>query len=191
MKAQKFTLLIVDDNDNDRFFLEAAFHKLGFQYRIHAMSGADDAIAYIKGEGKYANRQEYQFPSYIITDLKMFPKDGFHLLDYIKKHPALSIIPVVMLSSSQDPDDIRHAYLLGASSFFTKPGDLDSLGILLKKVHEYWAECQVPAVDIEGYALMTNSYGKPGGRYDKPTRPADAEPMPTTLSFPDPSRPPR
>jgi CheY-like chemotaxis protein len=175
MKAQKFTLLIVDDDANDRFFLERAFHKLGFQYRIHALADADEAIAYIKGDGKYEDRQQYQFPSYIITDLKMFPKDGFHLLDYIKKHPALSIIPVVMLSSSCDPDDIRHAYLLGASSFFTKPQDQEALSLLLKKVHEYWAECQVPAVDGDGYALMTNSYGKAGDRYDKPVREADTE----------------
>jgi CheY-like chemotaxis protein len=94
----------------------------------------------------------------------MFPKDGFHLLDHIKKHPALSIIPVVMLSSSSDADDIRHAYLLGASSFFTKPADAVSLSLLLKKIHEYWAECQVPALDSDGYALMTNSFGKAGGR---------------------------
>ena len=173
MKAQKFTLLIVDDDKNDRFFIEAAFHKLGVQYRIHAMSDADEAIAYIKGEGKYEDRKQYQFPSYIITDLKMFPKDGFYLLDYIKKHPAISIIPVVMLSSSDDPDDIRHAYLLGASSFFTKPGDTNSLTILLKKIHEYWADCQVPAVDTDGYALMTNSYGKLGDRYAKPSPEAD------------------
>ena len=46
------------------FSWERAFHKLGFQYRIHAMSGADDAIAYIKGEGKYEDRQQYQFLSY-------------------------------------------------------------------------------------------------------------------------------
>ena len=91
MKAQKFTLLIVDDDENDRFFLEKTFHKLGKQYRIHAMSDAEEAIAYIKGEGKYAARKEFQFPSYIITDLKMTPKDGFHLLDHIKKHRALSI----------------------------------------------------------------------------------------------------
>ncbi len=168
MKAQKFTLLIVDDDEHDRFFLEKGFQKLGFQYRIHSMSDADQAIAYIKGEGKYEDRQQYQFPSYIITDLKMVPRDGFHLLEFIKKNPALSIIPVVMLSSSQDPDDIRHAYLLGASSYFTKPSDPEALTLLLKKIHEYWAECQVPAVDIDGYAIMTNSSGKPGGRYNKP-----------------------
>lgn len=168
MKAQKFSLLIVDDDENDRFFLERAFQQLGPYYRIHALSSGDEAVAYIQGEGKFADRKEYQFPSYIITDLKMFPKDGFFLLDFIKKNPALSIIPIVMLSSSQDLDDIRHAYLLGASSYFTKPADSEELTTLVSNIHQYWSQCQVPAVDEQGFALMTNSVGKAGEPYAKP-----------------------
>jgi CheY-like chemotaxis protein len=169
MKAQKFSLLIVDDDENDRFLLERAFQRLGPYYRIHALSSGDEAVAYIQGEGKFGDRKEYQFPSYIMTDLKMFPKDGFFLLNFIKKNPALSIIPVVMLSSSQDLDDIRHAYLLGASSYFTKPSAPDELATLISSIHHYWSLCQVPAVDGDGYALMTDSYGKAGEHYPKPT----------------------
>src|SRR5689334_22052068 len=106
MKATKFTILIVDDDENDRFFLESAFQNLGPYYKIHALANGDAAIAYIKGEGEYKDRVRFQFPSYIITDLKMGPGDGFHLLEFIKKNPALSIIPVVMLSGSEDADDI-------------------------------------------------------------------------------------
>src|SRR6185436_13282556 len=102
MKAQKFSLLIVDDDENDRFFLERAFQQLGPYYRIHALTSGDEAVDYIQGNGKYEDRKQYQFPSYIITDLKMAPKDGFFLLNFIKKNPALSIIPVVMLTSSDD-----------------------------------------------------------------------------------------
>jgi CheY-like chemotaxis protein len=170
MKAQKFSLLIVDDDKHDRFFLERAFQKLGAYYRIHALTDGSEAIAFIRGEGKYEDRTEFQFPSYIITDLKMSPGDGFTLLDFIKKNPALSIIPVVMLSSSSDPDDIRHAYLLGASSYFTKPSDHGQLTELIKSIHDYWSKCQVPAVNDEGYAIITNSIGKAGEPYPKPTR---------------------
>lgn len=176
MKAQKYSLLIVDDSEHDRFFLERAFQKLGPHYRIHALTSGNEAINYIKGEGKFVDRTEFQFPSYIITDLKMSPGDGFHLLSFIKKHPALSIIPIVMLSDSGDPDDIRHAYLLGASSYFTKPSNPADLTFLIKSIHEYWAKCQVPAVDKEGYALATNSTGKAGEPYPKPTK-ATAPPI--------------
>jgi CheY-like chemotaxis protein len=172
VKAQKFTLLLVEDDEDQRAFLRAAFQSFATQYQIHALPNGDEAIAYLKGEGKYKDRAEYEFPSYIITDLKMAPGDGFDVLDFIKKNPALSIIPVVMLSSSDDPDDIRHAYLLGASSFLTKPAGFPALRSLLQKVHDYWAECEVPEVDAEGYAVPTMSKGKAGERFTKPTRPA-------------------
>jgi CheY-like chemotaxis protein len=172
MKAQKFTLLIVDDDETDRFFFERAFQKLGPYYRIHTLSNGDEAVAYITGQGKYADRALFQFPSYILTDLRMAPGDGFSLLSFIKRNRALSIIPVVMLSSSEDTDDIRQAYLLGASSFFSKPSSPAQLTALIRSIHEYWSRCQVPAVDKDGYALMTDSTGKAGEPYPKPLLPS-------------------
>jgi CheY-like chemotaxis protein len=170
VKAQKFSLLIVDDDENDRFFFEREFQKLGAYYTIHSLKGGNDAIAFVKGEGKYRDRINFQFPSYIITDLKMPDGDGFHLLSHIRSNPALSIIPVVMFSGSDDPDDIRHAYLLGASSFFTKPSSPAEVSSLIRDIHNYWAQCQVPAVDKDGYAVLTNSTGRLGARYPKPAR---------------------
>jgi CheY-like chemotaxis protein len=168
MKAQKPSLLIVDDDENDRLFLERTLQKLGSYYHVHSMHDGDEAIRFIKGEGKYEDRKEFPFPSCIITDLKMRPADGFKLLDFIKKHPALSIIPVVMLSGSCDPDDIRHAYLLGASSYFIRPSTPEGLTNLIKSIHDYWTQCQVPAVNEAGYALLTNSVGRAGEGYPKP-----------------------
>ncbi len=100
----------------------------------------------------------------------MEPGDGFTLLEFLKDHPALSVIPVVMMSSSEDHDDIRQAYLLGASSIFVKPPSLAGLKTLFRKIHEYWAECEVPEVDVDGYAVTTNSTGRLGARYTKPKR---------------------
>lgn len=170
VKAQKFTLLVVDDEENDRFFIERTFKKLDTHYRIHGVCCGDEAIAYIKGEGKYADRDKFQFPSYVITDLKMPNGDGFALLEFIKQNPALSIIPVVMLSASDDPDDIRQSYLLGASSYFRKLIDSQKYQEVIGKIHDYWCNCEVPAVDKEGYALMTDSKGKLGERFTKPQR---------------------
>ena len=109
MKTQQLTLLIVDDDENDRFFLQRGFTNLDAYYQVHTLENGDEAIHYIKGEGQYNDRTRFHFPSYVITDLKMAPGDGFDLLNHIKSNPALSIIPVVMLSGSEDTDDIRHA----------------------------------------------------------------------------------
>lgn len=170
MKAEKFTLLIVDDNEDERVLARHAFQSLDTKYQVQVAANGEDAIAYLKGEGRFADRKRFEFPSYILTDLQMNPGDGFHLLEFIKSHPAMSVIPVVMLSASDDRDDIRQAYLLGASSFFVKPASLDGLRALLRKIHEYWKECEVPEVDKDGYALPTNSTGRLGARYKKPER---------------------
>jgi CheY-like chemotaxis protein len=100
----------------------------------------------------------------------MSPGDGFHVLEFLKSNPAMSLIPVVMLSSSDDADDIRQAYVLGASSYMVKPATLAGLKRLLGKVHEYWLECEVPEVDGEGYAVKTNNTGRLGQRHQKPKR---------------------
>jgi CheY-like chemotaxis protein len=170
MKAKKYTLLIVDDDEDQRFLAQITFEALATKYKVQLAANGDEAIAYLQGKGAFADRKKFEFPSYILTDLKMGPGDGFHLLEFIKKHPALSIIPVVMLSASDDTDDIRQAYLLGASSFFVKPSSLAEFKALLRKIHEYWTECEVPEVDKEGYAVATNSTGRLGARYKKPKR---------------------
>jgi CheY-like chemotaxis protein len=170
MKAQKFTLLIVDDDEDARFLAQRTFESLATRYKVQLASNGDEAIAYLQGDGEFADRKKFEFPSYIVTDLQMRPGDGFTLLEFLKNNPALSVIPVVMLSSSDDPDDIRQAYLLGVSSFLVKPTKLANLKNLLRKVHDYWAECEVPQVDADGYALPTNSLGRLGARYAKPKR---------------------
>jgi CheY-like chemotaxis protein len=170
MKATKFTVLLIDDNADDRFFLELAIMKADKQYRIIHMDNGDAAVAYLKGEGIYADRKKYQFPSYIITDLKMSAGDGFAVLSFVKRNPALSVIPVIMFSGSDHEDDIRQAYLLGASSYFVKPIGNEHLDEIAATVHKYWTLCHVPAVDENGYALMTNSIGRIGARFKRPTK---------------------
>ena len=143
MKAQKFTLLVIDDNEDDCFFIGRAFSKLGLSYRVHLLPSGNEALAYLKGEGKYEDRTKFQFPSYIITDLKMPFGDGFEVLNFLQENPALSVIPVVMISASDDTDDIRQAYR---------------------------SACEVPPVDDEGCALITDSKGKLGARFSRPKR---------------------
>src|SRR5688572_24047816 len=121
MKASKYTLLIVDDDEDQRFLFKTTFEKLGTKYKVQLAGNGNEALAYLKGDGEFSDRSKFEFPSYILTDLKMGPGDGSHILEFIKATPALSVIPVVMLSTSDDSDDIRQAYLLGASSFFVKP----------------------------------------------------------------------
>jgi CheY-like chemotaxis protein len=170
MKPRKHTLLIADDEEDQRILYQRTFVGLSTRYQVQLTASGNEAIAYLKGEGRYSDRKQFEFPSYIITDLEMLDGDGFAVLDFLKKNPTLSVIPVVMLSSSQNEDDIRQAYLLGASSYFVKPQGIPELTELLKTIHDYWRKCEVPQVDLEGFAMPTESRGRPGERFTKPQK---------------------
>jgi len=74
----------------------------------------------------------------------------------------------VVLSSSRDLDDIKKAYMLGASSYHVKPGSFDALRELVEVLHKYWMTCEVPEVDSTGRQVRTDSVGKLGERYSQP-----------------------
>ena len=165
MKKYHSTILIVDDEPNDRVLIESAFREVGVTDPIHTVNGGKEAIAYMMGEGKYSDRVLYAYPTFITIDLKMPGADGFAVLEHIKNNPAWAIIPTVILTSSNDLDDIKNAYMLGASSYHVKPNSHDDLRKLLKVLHDYWMTCEVPEVDITGHQLPTDSKGKLGERF--------------------------
>jgi CheY-like chemotaxis protein len=69
------------------------------------------------GEGKFSNRTEFAYPTFIMTDLKMPSADGFAVLEFLKGNPEWAVIPTIVFSASSDLDDIKKAYMLGASSY--------------------------------------------------------------------------
>lgn len=165
MRKYYATILVAEDNPDDRHFIELGFRKIGVKGPIHLVESGEEAIAYMRGEGRYADRTQFAYPSFVITDLKMPKGDGFTVLDFLKRNPAWAIIPTVVLSASADPDDIKKSYMLGASSFHCKPAGLDGLVKLLAVVHDYWMTCEVPEVDITGKQVETSSDGKLGERF--------------------------
>jgi len=165
MKKYHSTILIVDDDLNDLLLIEAAFIANGVQDPIQKVQSGSEAIAYMMGEGKYSDRSRYAYPTFITVDLKMPGADGFAVLEHLKKNPEWAIIPTVILSSSRDLDDIKKAYMLGASSYHVKPNSLDGLRQQLKVLHDYWMTCEVPQVDSTGHQVLTDSEGKLGARF--------------------------
>src|SRR5438270_424523 len=76
-----------------------------------------EAMDYLRGEGSYANRDEYPLPALILLDLKMPKVDGFEVLTLLRAHPTLRSLPVLVLTSSDQLRDVNRAYELGANSF--------------------------------------------------------------------------
>jgi len=175
MKKYNATVLVVEDDPNDQFLIQHAFREIGVIDPIHYVGDGAEAIAYMLGEGKYADREKYAYPTFIITDLKMPGTDGFAVLEFLKSNPDWKVIPTIVLSASSDLDDIKKSYMLGASSYHIKPNTAEELRQQLAVINAYWMTCQVPQVDLTGRQLHTNSRGKLGERFSQgDTGPADA-----------------
>jgi CheY-like chemotaxis protein len=165
MKKYFSTIMVVDDDSNDLIFIERSFRAIGVKDPIHTVTGGRQAIAYMMGEGRFADRAKYAYPTFITTDLKMPDADGFTVLEHLKNNPEWAVIPTVVLTASCDPDDIKKAYMLGASSYHVKPNSTEELRHQLKVLHDYWVTCEVPEVDSTGRQLRTESKGKLGERF--------------------------
>ena len=165
MKSNNLTILLVDDSPEDRMLISMAFKQFGWNCEIHSVICGEEAIAYLKGERDFSDRSLFPYPSIVISDLKMPNGDGFSVLQHLKTTPEWAIIPVLVLSASSDTDDIKRAYLLGASSYVVKPTDFSELRRILKLFYDFWSECQLPGVDSTGRRLDTESRGKLGQRF--------------------------
>ena len=136
MKRSTQSILVVEDDPNDRVLLELAFSRIGVGDPVQIVSSGAEALAYLRGEGIYRDRTRFPYPSFLITDLKMPGVDGFAILADLRANPDRSITPSIVLSASSDPDDIRLAYSLGANSYLVKPVELDELFRLLKLTYD-------------------------------------------------------
>ena len=149
MEDSKYTILLVDDDENDVLLMRMAFEKSGLPNTIQWASDGAEAVAYLNGEGAYANRQLYPFPEVLIVDLKMPRMTGIELLTWIRDHPEYRVIPTIILTSSRLDADIQAAYNLGANTYMIKPASLENLAKMVKAVHEYWALSVKPKTNRE------------------------------------------
>lgn len=162
-------ILLADDSIDDQFLVKRALGKvLPAGSLIRTVNSGHRAIAYMAGDGEFSDRERYPFPSLVITDLKMNDGDGFDVLEFLRANPAWSVVPRIVFSSSDDDDDVRSAFLLGASAYHLKGGDLGALEKQFRQILEYWASSKVPPVDKTGRLLKTSNTGRRGARYPQP-----------------------
>ena len=157
---RKPVIMIVDDDSNDRFLLQTALKQIGVREPVYAVSDGAQAVAYLRGEREYADRETHPLPTLLLIDLKMPGMNGFELLHYLKENADLAAIPVVVLTSSTDSNDISNAYLLGANSYQVKAQSMAGLREQMRLIRDYWMHCEVPELDESGNLLPTEGGGK-------------------------------
>ncbi len=141
------TILLADDEDNDALLFKRAFKKAGINASIARVKDGEDALAYLRGEHVYKNRDLYPFPDMVLLDLKMPRKSGFEVLKWIREHEEFKRLVVIVLTSSKQSFDVNKAYDLGANSYLVKPLNFDELLALSTLLHKFWLEfCQRPEI---------------------------------------------
>jgi CheY-like chemotaxis protein len=131
-------ILLVEDNPDHVMLILRAFRKGGLVNPVYVVNDGEQAIAYLGGQDKFANRTEYPLPSLILLDLKMPNKDGFEVLEWIRQQPPFSRLRVVVLTTSENLKDVNRAYDLGADSFLVKPIDLEQFVNLTRTIKGHW-----------------------------------------------------
>jgi len=139
----KKTILLVEDDENDVFLFTRAMGKIGIRVPLQTVSDGQQAIDYVEGRGKFADREAFPFPYLILLDLKLPHVKGLDVLKRVRESADDRPI-VVILSSSKNELDISEAYRLGANAYLSKPASFEGLLETVKAIGDFWLTFNVP-----------------------------------------------
>ncbi|GBL45318.1 response regulator [Sulfuriferula multivorans] len=132
------TLLLVEDDPNDIMLFRRAKDKTNLANPLQVVEDGEAAVAYLSGQGQYADRNRYPLPALVLLDLKLPRKSGLEVLAWLREQPGLRRLPVVVMTSSKESTDVGLAYDLGANSYLVKPVAFDNLLEMIKALGLYW-----------------------------------------------------
>lgn len=141
-------ILLAEDNDDHVTLILRAFRKGALLNPIFVVRNGEEVVQYLQGVGKFSNRTEYPLPTLLLLDLRMPMKNGFEVLEWIRKDPVFRALRIVVLTTSEDMKDVNRAYQLGANSFLVKPIDLEHFASLTDVIKGHWLWLsKAPAID--------------------------------------------
>ena len=143
LEKGKYLVLMVDDSPDDCLLVKMALSKSDRLHFIGSVPDGEELVAYLSGNGKYLDRQQYPLPDLLLLDLMMPRKNGFEVLEWLRRHPFEDIV-VVVLSGSDQSQDIQKAMALGADHYHTKEASPRKRMELVKLLEEYltWKAAQ-------------------------------------------------
>jgi CheY-like chemotaxis protein len=140
METRMPIVLSVDDNDVDGALLQRAFKRTAVPAKLFTVTEGPQALSYLTGEGIYQDRDQYPLPDLILLDLKMPKMSGLEVLSWIRQQPALKKTNVLILSSSEQAEDMKRAKSSGADSYLVKPTKFEDLQKLVRLIHGDWLD---------------------------------------------------
>jgi CheY-like chemotaxis protein len=138
-------VLIAEDDENDVIVYRRVLPKIGMS-SVRFTGDGDQTIEYLKGEGEYADRDQYPFPNFLVLDIKLPRTDGMEVLKWIKENPSCKVTPTIMISGSVLDEEVQEAYQSGANAYFAKPNSMHEMSTVMKLIHDFWTTAVPPKV---------------------------------------------
>jgi CheY-like chemotaxis protein len=138
--GKTITILMADDDADDRDMARDAFAESHLVNDLRFVYDGVELMDYLKRRGRYADAEASPRPGVILLDLNMPKKDGREALAEIKADPTLQNIPIIILTTSKQEEDILRSYQLHANSYITKPVTFDALVRVVSALGRYWLE---------------------------------------------------
>lgn len=134
----KNTILLVEDNPDDEILTLRALKNNNVMNEVAVARDGAEAIDYLFAEGQYQGRDINQLPALVLLDLQLPKIDGFGVLKRLRAHQHTKFLPVVILTSSIEQEDILTGYGLGANSYIRKPVDFEEFIETVGRLGPYW-----------------------------------------------------
>jgi CheY-like chemotaxis protein len=138
-------VLLVEDEENDVFFMRMAFERAGVKNPLVVASDGREAISYLNGDGKFGDRHQHPIPCLVLLDLRLPQVPGLEVLRWIRQQPSLNHLPVIVCSSSGQDSDVKTSHRLGASAYIIKPSRPAELLEVVRRIKQYWLDRNGPA----------------------------------------------
>lgn len=131
-------ILLVEDNPNDELLTLRAFKKNNILNEIAVVRDGQEALDFLFCEGDYIERDKHSNPQVILLDLNLPKLDGLEVLRQLRAYESTSLIPVVIMTTSDEQNDLISSYKLGANSYVRKPVELENFMAAIKQLGMYW-----------------------------------------------------
>ncbi len=131
-------ILLVEDNPDDQELIRMAFEESHIANELVVVGDGAQALDYLFSAGKYAGRDISDTPHIVLLDLKLPKINGLEVLERLRADPRTEFIPVVILTSSSEEEDILASYTLGANSYIRKPVDFNHFAEAIQRLGLYW-----------------------------------------------------
>jgi len=159
---EKQTILLVDDIDDDLSLMKHACRAAHFKASMQTVNNGEEAIAYLKGEGIYANREKYPLPTVMLLDLNMPKVNGFGVLTWVRTQPVLKRLSIIILTASGRQEDIERAFDLGANSYLVKPATMAGLIAMICCLRDWLEYNHFPPLFEAGKSVKAIASSYPG-----------------------------